>query len=164
MRAEHKPDRKCTISIKHARFLHHPSSTWPQYFCDWQNCYITQWEQQCSPTGLVVVACVRRRRPVLGRNLLCYDKLETYFSILSIFACFTGINLKLFGSPILKSVCKVQHDLYGANAFWTAMSPQCATFIESWCGSSQTPKYTILAWKQGRCQMGVKVSKAASVN
>ena len=105
------------------------------------------------------------RRPVLGSNLLCYDKFENIL--------FDSIDLCMFHwdqseviwlSDSVVCLCKVQHDLYGAHAFWTAMSPQCATVIESWCGSSQTPKYTILAWKQGRGQMGVKVSKAASVN
>ena len=45
-------------------------------------------------------------------------------------------------APILQSVCKFHHDLYEVHTFWTAMIPQCATVIESWCGSSS-------AWPSG---------------
>ena len=128
MRAEHRQELQFEASMP-CSFIQ------PQYFCDWQNCYITQWRQSL-PACLDVVCDNAQYWEVICFAML---NLKTCSSILSTF-CGIGSSEVIWLSN--SAVCKFHHDLYEVNAFWTAMIPQCATVIESWCGSSS-------AWPSG---------------
>ena len=66
------------------------------------NCYITQWRTK---------VCLRV--PVV----VCDDAQYWEVICFALYVSLALVHLKLFGSPILQSVCKFHHDLYEVHTF-----------------------------------------------